>query len=272
VTPSALPDLVWIFGFGRSGSTWLANLLGRNARTTVWMEPLIGLVFARASSPADPFVSSPAYVLGGPPEHRLPPVRGFVEAAVAARYPHLGRGDVLVLKEQNASPGAVLLSEAFPESRFVLLVRDPRDVMASVKDTLTDPSSWARAMQQDALPAFDVETWAAGHALAMAVAAQAFDGHLGPKTIVRYEDLRAAPHETLRRVADELRWPFEDELLRTAVAELSWERLPAADTGPGKFHRKASPGSWREDLTAAEVDVVERHGAAVLRRFYGEDP
>jgi hypothetical protein len=265
-------ELVWIFGFGRSGSTWLASLLGRNERTTVWLEPLIGLVFGRALNTAEPFVTSPAYVLGGPPQHRLPPVRAFVEAAIAARYPGLAGGDVVVLKEQNASIGAPILSESFPESRFVLLVRDPRDVLASVKDTLTSPRGWAREMQGAALPEFDVEAWTGGFAQAMDVAVRAFDGHAGPKTIVRYEDLRAAPVETLHRLSTELRWPFADERIRAAVAELSWDALPETEKGPGKFHRKASPGSWVDDLTPSEIEAAERHGSAVLERFYGGSP
>ena len=39
--------------------------------------------------------------------------------------------DYLVIKEPNGSVGAPLLMEALPESRMILLVRDPRDVVAS---------------------------------------------------------------------------------------------------------------------------------------------
>src|SRR3712207_6950789 len=49
-------------------------------------------------------------------------------------YTTLFRSDYLVVKEPNGSIGAPLLMEALPESRMILLVRDPRDVAASSID------------------------------------------------------------------------------------------------------------------------------------------
>lgn len=261
-------ELVWIFGVGRSGSTWLARLLGANERTEVWFEPMIGLVFGRVLV-GEPFVASPAFVLGGAPEHRLPPVRAFVSAAVAARHPHLGAGDTLVLKEQNASIGAPILSEAFPESRYVLLVRDPRDVLASVKDTLTAPRSWAAEMLASPLPPFDAAGIADGYQVAMGAAIAAFDGHAGPKAIVRYEDLLADTSGTLVRLASAVDWRYDETRALAAAAALAWDAIPEDQKGKGKFFREATPGAWRAELSEAEVEIVEHRDAGVLARFYG---
>jgi len=37
--------LVWIFGTGRSGSTWLASMMGDMAGGRLWNEPLVGKLF-----------------------------------------------------------------------------------------------------------------------------------------------------------------------------------------------------------------------------------
>src|SRR5215216_8086648 len=38
-------DLVWIFGTGRGGSTWLASMMGESAGGRFWDEPLVGKLF-----------------------------------------------------------------------------------------------------------------------------------------------------------------------------------------------------------------------------------
>ncbi len=268
--PQSLRDLLWIFGCGRTGSTWLANLLSGNERTHLWYEPMFGLVFGRVQDPSDAFVHSPVFVLGGPAEHRLPPVRAFVLAAVHARYPDLRAGDTLVLKDQNASSGAPLLSEALPESRFVALVRDPRDVYASIRDAYMRPGSWAHRMLGTSPPEEPpFEDWAGGIQSAMDAAVKAYDTHAGPRCLLRYEDLLADTAGELRRLRCELDWPFADDRLDFAIAVNSWQALPEALKGPDEFHRRASPGSWCEDLTPGEIAMVERACSATLERFYG---
>jgi hypothetical protein len=35
-------NVVWIFGFGRSGGTWLSSLMGEMEDHTLWHEPAVG--------------------------------------------------------------------------------------------------------------------------------------------------------------------------------------------------------------------------------------
>jgi hypothetical protein len=53
-----------------------------------------------------------------------------------------------------------------------------------------------------------------------------------------------------------------------AVEKHAWENVPAEDKGEGKFHRKAQPGGWREDLTPEQVGTVERITAPLLDTYY----
>ncbi len=73
------------------------------------------------------------YILGDPyREAWIRSLRTFVLEGADARFPELGENGYLVVKEPNGSVGAPLLVEALPESRVILLVRDPRDVVASL--------------------------------------------------------------------------------------------------------------------------------------------
>jgi hypothetical protein len=99
-------------------------------------------------------------------------------------------------------------------------------------------------------------------------ASEAYDAHEGPKTLVRYEDLRADTLGTMRRVYSELAIPVDDRQLARAVERHAWERLPEGAKGQGKFHRKGTPGGWREDLTRTQVETVERITAPILEEFY----
>jgi hypothetical protein len=100
-------------------------------------------------------------------------------------------------------------------------------------------------------------------------AKRAYDTHRGPRVLVRYEDLRADTLGTMRRIYDTLDLPADDGQLARVVEKHSWENIPEDKKGERKFFRKATPGSWREDLTPEQVEVVERITAPVLREFYG---
>lgn len=63
---------------------------------------------------------------------------------------------------------------------------------------------------------------------------------------------------------------MDDEQLERAVEKRSWENIPEEEKGEGKFHRKATPGAWREDLTAEQARMVEEITAPLLEEFYPE--
>jgi len=52
------------------------------------------------------------------------------------------------------------------------------------------------------------------------------------------------------------------------VKKHAWENISEKKKGRGKFHRKAKPGGWREDLTAHQARSVEKMTKPLLREFY----
>jgi hypothetical protein len=275
-------NVIWIFGTGRSGNTWLTAMM-ESAGHAVWKEPAIGRLFGDFYYDSrDSQRRNAKFVLGDPRKDVwLGSVRRFVLDGASGRFPELsGENDYLVVKEQVGSIGAPLLAEALPESRMILLVRDPRDVVSSWLDG-SRSGGWhqanmarknpKRTSRTEEDPDRFVKGLATHYAKNVGKAAEAYTAHQGPKVLVKYEELRADTLGEMKRIHSVLGMEVEEKELRRSVEEHSWENIPEEEKGEGKFRRKATPGSWREDLTAAQARIVEETTRSFLEQFYPDE-
>jgi hypothetical protein len=277
-------NVVWIFGHARTGSTWLARMMGELEGHTVWREPLVGALFGNLYyDRAKHLIGKQGkhYILGdGYRKSWLGCIRTFVLHEATGRFPEaVGPNKYLVVKEPNGSLGAPLLMEALPESRMILLIRDPRDVTASSMDAKRK-GGWQyenrnkgerkaeSAVDKD--PDAFVRDRAKSYLQRIGNTKQAYEAHRGRKVLVKYEELRVDPLGTMRRIYAALEIPAGDEELKRAVEKHAWENIPEDDKGEGKVFRKATPGGWREDLTPEQVEIVERITAPLLEEFYSD--
>jgi hypothetical protein len=236
-----------------------------------WREPFVGTLVGPAllDYEWEPQMNRERFVLH--PKHKdawLPAVRSLVLDGVASRRPHLGAGSHLVIKEPNGSSGAPVLMEAIPESRMILLVRDPRDAVASVLDSAGE-GGWREGRDShNAVIEGLTQKHARRYSQNMGFALRAYGQHPGRKTLVRYEDLLEDTLGTVRTLCSDLGLPLKEDTLAAAVEKHSWRNIPEESKGQGQFRRKATPGGWKEDLTLEQVAIVEEITAPLIREFY----
>jgi hypothetical protein len=277
-TPSVRPEnIVWIFGTGRSGSTWLGSMMEDLDGYAMWNEPLVGNLFGNFYYFRVGGRKLGRHSILGEPykETWLGPMRDLVLGGAAARFPEVTGGGYLVIKEPNGSIGSPLLMEALPESRMIFLIRDPRDVVASSMDARSE-GSWLsergedqrRTSKPNKNPNAYARMRANSYVQQIEKTRQAYEAHGGRKVMVRYEDLRADTLNTMKRIYSALEMPVDEAELARSVEKNSWENVPEEEKGEGKFHRKAKPGGWREDLTPEQVEIVEGVVGSLMRELY----
>ena len=280
--PIRAEQLIWMFGQPRSGSTWLSWMMAELENQERWHEPYVGMLFGgfiyeRVKD--ENLLNNPTFIMGEPyRDVWLGSIGSFILEGAAARYPGLKGDQYLVIKEPNGSVGAPLLMEALPESRMILLVRDPRDVVASSMDARSE-GGWnyeknkalhrkGKRVAANKNPDGFARRRAQNYLEGMGKAKEAYDAHQGPKALVRYEELRADTLGTMKRLYSTLGIRVEEGELARVAHKHSWENLPEEEKGEGKFYRKATPGGWREDLTPEQAEAVERITAPLLSELY----
>lgn len=131
-------DVHWIIGSGRSGSTWVSDMIGYRRKLRNVLEPFRPHVIEESN-----FLPLHAYVRAGELPEELRSYYASVFSGAfqhpdmdSAANSHLYRG--LLVKDVFASLFAKSVSDAFPQVKVSLLIRNPHDVAIS----MMSKSSW----------------------------------------------------------------------------------------------------------------------------------
>ena len=158
------------------------------------------------------------------------------------------------------------LARAFPEARFLHVVRDGRAAAASVA---RKSSSWANLVNGSAVGAVPLEaalrSWAA---LERALEYEA--PLLGDRYAkIAFEDLVRSPDVTLLRVCRLLGVPFQEEILRPAAAP---RREPLVENAR-RFEDGVLPATWMDQCEHGvwAPRAIDREAAHAWRRTWSPE-
>lgn len=148
------------------------------------------------------------------------------------------------------------LDEVYPESRYLFMLRDGRDVVASRKKV----GNFHQAVD------YIAEGWSRQIAKFEEFAARS----VGRAFFVSYERLASNPEGELRNLMTKLELPWADELLSFQTLDLTIHRKPMGHLsaeGVSSEISTASIGRWKKDLTRDEGLQFESVAGDTLQKY-----
>lgn len=243
VENSAEERIAWIIGCGRSGSTWLAEMLGELPRIRRWHEPYFGRFFRHLHERPDELERQSSFFCQRHQGIWLDGLRELFFRMVRDRYPQFSRHAVVV-KEVNTPEVYAWLRFLFPAGRMILLVRDPFDVLDSYLD-LQKPGSWNDRFgdPESPLSEANVRRTAEHIRLSLSLALEAYEAFpLEQRVQVAYENLLHDPAPHLVACAGLMGETVDLETAAEAAALHRFENYKR--TGTLEFRRRGQAGGW----------------------------
>lgn len=258
---------IFIIGSPRSGSTWLQALLGAHPLVATAVEltvfhhyvaPWMEKWEFEAKLRQHEVPQGLAFVLGEAwAEQWLARFIEEVYRAVAAR-----RSDCrFVLDKQPAySPHVHLIDRFLPNSRFVHIIRDGRDVASSLRQA-------GRSMVLGQMRIYHgAKLWSRYVQAAREAAALQ-----GRYVEVRYEALRQAPEQELARVLDGCGIPWDGDWLEQTVRALQYDAMrearrtadPAVAAHP-MHYQGGRVARWQREFSLADRYDFDRVAGGLL--------
>jgi len=264
---------LFIVGCPRSGTTWVSTLIARQPGTVVSFHgSLFGLVqdLVAGIGRRNAFGNRVLAPRGDPHEQGaamadLLSGRELVAACrplVLAAFETVHRANPKASWVVDVTPEHLLLAdlirEILPEARFLHVVRDPRAVFSSMRSAARDWASDFPTTPNVFTRRFWLRYIAAGEALAGTGAAY---------RVLRYEGLSEDPAAEIDGVLEWLGLSWSAGERDRAIEACSIASLRQGSRAPSGFFRNGSVDSWRRELSAWQIRVVEHLAGDVMERL-----
>lgn len=272
--------IIWLASYPKSGNTWfrifLTNLL-RDSDTPANINELESTPIASAREIFDQHIGFEASDLSADEIDRLRPELYcyLAEEQEDPLFMKIHDAYTLVAGNQPMIPAAATGGALY-------FIRNPLDVAVSfAHHNGTDYDTAIANMADDAFTFCGkpkrlhkqlrqkLLTWS-DHVLTWA------DTAPFPVCLLRYEDMKAQPLETFSRAVRFAGLPHNEEQINKALAFSTFEVVQQQEEAEGfqeksaaatRFFRKGQSGSWREELTAAQVQRIVADHREVMQRF-----
>ena len=291
-----MTPIVWLASFPKCGNTWarllLANLGAEEPRGINTIGTGDGIASSRRRFDDACLIAS-GLLTHEECDAMRPALYRHVAANGGRRAARDGGGDDPLahwqwIKTHDAwtriGTGEPLMGGGSVARAAVLIVRDPRDVVASLANHNGQTLEEAAAMMADPDSAF------AGRSdrqpLQLRQRLLGWSGYYRswieqdevPVHVLRYEDMQAGAADALGAVLEDLGIAVERGRLERAAEWSAFERVQAQEAesgfqeapvklGTGRFFRSGRSGGWREELSEALRAQIEHDHAAMMRRF-----
>jgi hypothetical protein len=284
---------VFVVGCARSGTTWVQNLLQAHPRA-IGTEESYAVPRAMNAMSHRPRVIAVARLLYGYDRARVlgrdvglhyyvtrARLSRFAAGALATQASDWERTICLVRaifdqywSEHGGTPASVLIEktpthlpfadallDSFAEAKVIEVLRDGRDVVASMQ-AIPHGDSW---LPNDFLD--QVASWVTCAERGWSLGRRPDAGER--VATVRYEDLHQDATRELARLFSFLEIDIADQDVASIVDEFEFET--ARRTGKGRFLRTGSVGTWLDQLDNDQVATFSTiAGDALRRRGYGD--
>jgi hypothetical protein len=259
-------NLVFVVGCPRSGTTWLQKLLASHPAIRTGPETDIFSIYVgraihafRADRDRPRRKGLQCYLSEA---DFLALQRSFVLRVLSKVLDPLGPGEIFLEKTPEHALYIQDIHACFPQARFIHLLRDPRDVTASLLAAARSwGSSWAPSTGRAAGRMWREYVFSARKAGAILPASQFLE--------LRYERLESDTESQLKRCASFLGLAWDDMAVHAAVEQnrpgnlITGKGTPLIAPPrpiesrqkldePAGFVRRARSGSWATDLTLSE--------------------
>jgi len=269
---------LFIIGCPRSGTTWMQLLLAQHPQvatsqeTHVFNNYLGALARCWAGEGERPLRRKTGLrsLLSEDEFYAL--CRDFATGVFEKIAEHNDACELIVEKSPDHIRSAELILRVFPDAFFLQVIRDPRSVVSSLR---TAGRTWGRDWAPSST-AGCAARWVSDVRTGRAIA-ELTDRYRE----IQYEDLLARGVDELEAILEWLELPADRSFCEEAVERCRFEKLKkgsaeveapwALTNEPEGMYRRGAAEGWREDLSNADLKVIE-HIAFDLMRRLGYEP
>jgi hypothetical protein len=260
-------NLLFIIGSPRSGTTWLQRLLATHPRIKTGQESRVFEYVGSQFQQWQRDIKSAAYGRGGlgmacylDEAEFLSIQRKYLHLLLAPMIKDLQPGQIFLEKNPSHALFVPEIARLLPGARLIHMVRDPRDVTASILAAANGwGSHWAPRKATRCIRWWWEHVKGAEQAATLLAPDQFLE--------VRYEDLHRDPASMLANISRFLKLPWADSEIAEAIKTNTAKELRQGNGTPIPIHgehgkngqhtvrdpkgfvRMAQVDSWRRDLT-----------------------